>query len=172
MAFEGGFAGRANKLVDGCYSFWQGGAMAVVNMAEDGLGGDASGVVEQVFEVGGEEEVDVSKVKKATPTAGNLTFDQGLLQRYVLLCGQHVDGGLRDKPSKMRDYYHTCYNLSGLSVAQHTLSEDGVPVVFGDPQNVIEKTHPCFNIRANRVEAALEHFKDSVCVHEDLLAAP
>lgn len=24
MRFEGGFQGRTNKLVDGCYSFWQG----------------------------------------------------------------------------------------------------------------------------------------------------
>ena len=24
-AMEGGFMGRTNKLVDGCYSFWQGG---------------------------------------------------------------------------------------------------------------------------------------------------
>jgi len=25
MVYEGGFCGRSNKLVDGCYSFWQGG---------------------------------------------------------------------------------------------------------------------------------------------------
>jgi protein farnesyltransferase subunit beta len=46
-----------------------------------------------------------------------------------------VDGGLRDKPSKMRDYYHSCYNLSGLSVSQHTLSEDGKPVVYVTDSN-------------------------------------
>lgn len=28
MAFEGGFSGRSNKLVDGCYSFWQGGKIS------------------------------------------------------------------------------------------------------------------------------------------------
>ena len=28
-------------------------------------------------------------------------------------------GGLRDKPGKPPDYYHTCYCLSGLSSAQH-----------------------------------------------------
>lgn len=27
MSFEGGFSGRSNKLVDGCYSFWQGGEL-------------------------------------------------------------------------------------------------------------------------------------------------
>ena len=25
MKYEGGFQGRSNKLVDGCYSFWHGG---------------------------------------------------------------------------------------------------------------------------------------------------
>jgi protein farnesyltransferase subunit beta len=27
---EGGFNGRTNKLVDGCYSFWQGGVFPVL----------------------------------------------------------------------------------------------------------------------------------------------
>jgi hypothetical protein len=32
-AAEGGFMGRTNKLVDGCYSFWQGGALPVLAAA-------------------------------------------------------------------------------------------------------------------------------------------
>jgi len=28
------------------------------------------------------------------------------------------NGGIIDKPGKGRDYYHTCYGLSGLSVSQ------------------------------------------------------
>lgn len=31
MKFEGGFQGRTNKLVDGCYSFWQGGAFPLLH---------------------------------------------------------------------------------------------------------------------------------------------
>ena len=31
--------GRTNKLVDSCYSFWQGAALAMVEMVKDG-GGD------------------------------------------------------------------------------------------------------------------------------------
>ena len=31
MRFEGGFQGRTNKLVDGCYSFWQAGAFPLVH---------------------------------------------------------------------------------------------------------------------------------------------
>ncbi len=27
---EGGFNGRTNKLVDGCYSFWQGGVLPLL----------------------------------------------------------------------------------------------------------------------------------------------
>nr|AUZ98400.1 protein farnesyltransferase subunit beta [Trachyspermum ammi] len=30
QGLEGGFQGRTNKLVDGCYSFWQGGASALI----------------------------------------------------------------------------------------------------------------------------------------------
>jgi prenyltransferase beta subunit len=33
---------------------------------------------------------------------------------------QDPRGGLVDKPGKSRDFYHTCYGLSGLSVAQHS----------------------------------------------------
>jgi protein farnesyltransferase subunit beta len=32
MQAEGGFQGRTNKLVDGCYSFWQGGAATLIQL--------------------------------------------------------------------------------------------------------------------------------------------
>lgn len=31
--FEGGFAGRTNKLVDGCYSYWQGAILPLLTAA-------------------------------------------------------------------------------------------------------------------------------------------
>ncbi|CAN0441763.1 unnamed protein product, partial [Ectocarpus sp. 13 AM-2016] len=34
-----------------------------------------------------------------------------------------------------RDFYHTCYTLSGLSVAQHCLSES--PAVMGNSSNLL-----------------------------------
>jgi protein farnesyltransferase subunit beta len=105
LSYEGGFSGRTNKLVDGCYSFWQGGALALV-----------------------EQE-----------------YDYPMLERYVLLCGQDTHGGLRDKPSKGRDFYHSCYCLSGLSIAVHR-SQDH----FGSVE--IGKTHPAFNIQTRHVE--------------------
>lgn len=41
MKFEGGFQGRTNKLVDSCYTFWQG---ATVVLAQIGLFGPDSTV--------------------------------------------------------------------------------------------------------------------------------
>lgn len=38
--------------------------------------------------------------------------------------------------ARPRDFYHTCYTLSGLSVAQHCLS-DNSPVVVGDSSNLL-----------------------------------
>lgn len=48
----------------------------------------------------------------------NTFYHETALQEYILICCQHPDGGLIDKPGKPRDVYHTCYTLSGLSVAQ------------------------------------------------------
>ena len=131
MSYEGGFAGRSNKLVDGCYSFWQGGAMAILDLWENG---DRNG-----------------------ESSTELCFDREMLERYILLCAQDVNGGLRDKPSKPRDFYHSCYNLSGLSVTQHVLL--GKPLQ-GDEQiadpNVIGETHPTLNIRQERVASILD----------------
>jgi hypothetical protein len=40
------------------------------------------------------------------------------LQEYITLIAQQPGGGLRDKPGKPADAYHTCYNLAGASSAQ------------------------------------------------------
>ncbi|SPO29207.1 related to RAM1 - protein farnesyltransferase, beta subunit [Ustilago trichophora] len=49
-------------------------------------------------------------------------FDRVGLQEYILVAAQRTTaegGGLRDKPGKRPDAYHTCYNLCGLSLSQH-----------------------------------------------------
>lgn len=67
---------------------------------------------------------------------------------------EDIQGGLRDKPSKGRDFYHSCYNLSGLSVAQHC---DNGEEMFGDPkQTRVARSHPCYNIRVERVKTVLQ----------------
>ncbi|CAM9480395.1 unnamed protein product, partial [Ectocarpus sp. 8 AP-2014] len=42
MRAEGGFQGRTNKLVDGCYSFWQGGAVAILDYVTAGRESEVS----------------------------------------------------------------------------------------------------------------------------------
>jgi len=94
---EGGFAGRTNKLVDGCYSHWIGGCWPLIEAAL---------------------ETPVTASQNAG--ADSLYSKEGLI-RYILCACQDRSkrGGLRDKPSKMSDGYHTCYVLAGLSSAQH-----------------------------------------------------
>lgn len=65
-----------------------------------------------------QEASRLPRVAEVDDSTGRLAFNQKALQRYILNCSQHMSGGLRDKPSKARDYYHSCYALSGLSVSQ------------------------------------------------------
>jgi protein farnesyltransferase subunit beta len=160
MGYEGGFSGRSNKLVDGCYSFWQGGAMAIASSCSmssqnDSIHNDPWLKCHQ------SNRTDQESVPDAAISINNdtlpfpLLFDVAMLERYILLCAQEVTGGLRDKPSKPRDFYHTCYNLSGLSVAQHC-SNKNKDTTYGDPEQTrLAPTHPCYNICIDRVAAML-----------------
>ncbi|RPB17441.1 terpenoid cyclases/Protein prenyltransferase [Morchella conica CCBAS932] len=94
---EGGLSGRTNKLVDGCYSTWVGGCWPLVEAA-------CNGPQKPGELVGG--------------VVGSLWSREGLA-RYILACCQNMKGGMRDKPNKAPDFYHTCYVLLGLSSAQH-----------------------------------------------------
>ncbi|XP_061390297.1 protein farnesyltransferase subunit beta-like [Musca vetustissima] len=132
MAYEGGFQGRTNKLVDGCYSFWVGATIPITQaiMNNDGK-----------------------------PLAKAL-FDIGALQEYILLCCQKTNGGLIDKPGKPQDLYHTCYTLSGIAIAQHSESAE-IPAVLGDPVNELQPTHPLFNVPPDAV-AHTTHFYEQL----------
>lgn len=74
---EGGFAGRTNKLVDGCYSHWVGGCWPLLEASLSGQ--QEAGQPQRGF-------------------AGTMYSRQGLI-RYILSCCQGKHGGLRDKPS-------------------------------------------------------------------------
>jgi protein farnesyltransferase subunit beta len=136
MSLEGGFQGRTNKLVDGCYSFWQGGIFPLVHL--------------------------LLSQRKQDPES--LLFSVNCLQEYLLICCQDSRGGLIDKPGKSRDFYHTCYTLSGLSVAQYILQSDNtVPTpikanVIGYKENTIKATHPLYNIGLDNSLVATEFF--------------
>ena len=49
MSMHGGFQGRTNKLVDGCYSFWQGGAFPQLEAALTRCGQLPAGGVSSLF---------------------------------------------------------------------------------------------------------------------------
>ena len=157
MAYEGGFQGRCNKLVDGCYSFWVGGAIAVFYL-------DTSDEFMTSFDDTHFDCIDAASqciLDDSYHDDDQLLFDQKLLQRYILLCAQDVNGGLRDKPSKARDFYHSCYNLSGLSISQHfpTSSDESVLMYEKVIDNILGVTHPVFNIRLERVKEANRMFE-------------
>uniref|UniRef100_A0A2C9U718 Prenyltransferase alpha-alpha toroid domain-containing protein n=1 Tax=Manihot esculenta TaxID=3983 RepID=A0A2C9U718_MANES len=72
-------------------------------------------------------------------------------------------GGFRDKPGKARDYYHTCYCLSGLSVCQYSQSKDehSPPLpraVLGPYSNLLEPVHPLYNVVLKQYHEAHEFF--------------
>lgn len=190
---EGGFQGRTNKLVDSCYSFWQGGAFALLQRLHAILDGQLAnygpqtGVASDIS--GGEESSDGTQVDDKTchfklggtnascpvnlnsigynfvkrPGEMEALYHRWALQQYILLCAQDMKGGLKDKPGKHRDFYHTCYSLSGLSLSQHSWSqdEDTPPLpnaVMGPYANLLERTHPLFNVVLDQYYEAHEFF--------------
>uniref|UniRef100_A0A7I4YVW8 Protein farnesyltransferase subunit beta n=1 Tax=Haemonchus contortus TaxID=6289 RepID=A0A7I4YVW8_HAECO len=131
MRFEGGFQGRTNKLVDGCYSFWQAANFPLIDgeMARQGR----------------------------LPTEG--LFDARMLEEYILMCCQDDAGGFRDKPDKSRDLYHTCYVLSGLAIAQSysaTREPDGI---LGGSENAVVPINPVFNLTTLSEQFAVSFFE-------------
>ena len=73
------------------------------------------------------------------------------VQGWLLGCCQvHGKGGLRDKPGKSCDYYHTCYCLSGLSVSQHYSG-----LVMGPAEsNLLKRTDPRVNVLVEKLDRA------------------
>ncbi|KAK8928498.1 Protein farnesyltransferase subunit beta [Platanthera zijinensis] len=148
---ECGFQGRTNKLVDGCYSFWQGGSLCIIqrllsiahhqiksspislkHLSVDGNADSASFTgckpdrsPYQIHDFDGEEAGKRSAIglEFIKITNEGPLFHSIALQQYILLCSQVLEGGFRDKPGKQRDHYHSCYCLSGLSVCQYSFSK-------------------------------------------------
>ncbi|KAL2150785.1 hypothetical protein VTH82DRAFT_7348 [Thermothelomyces myriococcoides] len=114
---EGGFSGRTNKLVDGCYSHWVGGCFPLIEACLN----NSSSSSNEPMAAGGPATTAATINRHRLPPADESLFNREGLIRYILCCCQDRTkrGGLRDKPGKMSDAYHSCYTLSGLSSAQH-----------------------------------------------------
>ncbi|KAL8424584.1 hypothetical protein Efla_003700 [Eimeria flavescens] len=130
MGFEGGFQGRTAKLVDSCYSFWVGAIFPLVAEA-------------------------LRQEQREYPMTHCWMSSQHL-QQYILCCCQTEKGGIEDKPGKGADLYHTCYALSGLSIAQHAAAHGELgkpPYVFGQRNNnLLERTDPFYNVCCKHIE--------------------
>ncbi len=87
-------------------------------------------------------------------------FDQESLQEYLLICCQDPRGGLVDKPGKARDFYHTCYTLSGLSVAQNFRWSGSVNrrILGPEETNSLVEVHPLHNVSVVRAARASEYY--------------
>ncbi|KAG7443637.1 terpenoid cyclases/Protein prenyltransferase [Guyanagaster necrorhizus] len=175
----GGFKGRTNKLVDGCYSWWVGGAFALLEAIHGHH--SSSSHDEEKHEDGDAGWVDVDES----------LFNREALQEYILLAGQHPAGGLRDKPPKSADAYHTLYCLAGLSAAQHRVfpsehkskelksgwkgsdnstrkkvftealcwqEDEAGPVFVGGKANRVNASHPLFNLTVTHSVAIMRYF--------------
>merc|ERR1711957_186560 len=133
MALEGGFQGRTNKLVDSCYAFWMGALFPLIHEAFRQQGAGAPPLPEK-----------------------HCWFQPQPLQTYVFLACQHPGGGLRDKPGKSADFYHTCYSLSGLAASQYNV--DGSTVVVGDEGNLLGRTDVFYNVLAEKADRKSSYF--------------
>eukprot|EP00927_Polykrikos_kofoidii_P052422 TRINITY_DN46238_c0_g1_i1.p1 TRINITY_DN46238_c0_g1~~TRINITY_DN46238_c0_g1_i1.p1 ORF type:complete len:454 (+),score=78.50 TRINITY_DN46238_c0_g1_i1:144-1505(+) len=132
MSMEGGFCGRTNKLVDSCYSFWQGAIFPLIHEAFRQQGAAAPPLPE-----------------------GHLWFRPEPLQTYVFLACQHKKGGLKDKPGKSADFYHTCYSLSGVAATQYGLNKE---LVLGSDHNQLTEIDVYYNVGREKVKRKREYF--------------
>ncbi|KAF9048253.1 terpenoid cyclases/Protein prenyltransferase [Hymenopellis radicata] len=181
----GGFKGRTNKLVDGCYSWWVGGAFALF----ESLHPSSKPHLPNPHPPEGDVDED------AWDDIEEGLLNREALQEYILLAGQHPAGGLRDKPPKPADAYHTEYVLAGLSTAQHRVAPDekrktqleaawndrenedealrkrvyldamcwqqdetGSSFIGGIRSNEVNASHPLFNLTITHTQAVMGHF--------------
>lgn len=91
---EGGFSGRTNKLVDGCYSHWVGACWPLIAAAlkpSYALSRSA-----------GDRDVDGTGTQPNKIIKQTTLFDREGLIRYILCACQDTSrrGGMRDKPNK------------------------------------------------------------------------
>lgn len=153
----GGFRGRTNKLVDGCYGWFCGGGL--LTLLETLVGADAACAASP----------GSSSSWETLPEPHEL-LDRHALTTYVLAVAQAPRGGLRDKPAKRPDAYHTCYNLSGLALCEHRVqrSDEALAAAEASYEALVPPTQ-----RTARARACYVHTLawSAPCVREARVAA-
>ncbi|WFD31501.1 protein farnesyltransferase [Malassezia sp. CBS 17886] len=181
----GGFRGRTNKLVDGCYGWFCGGGL--MTLLECVVGARPAAAPPSPASTDSWATIGDAGVylDPLADRADDDLYDRAALARYILAVAQAPRGGLRDKPGKRPDAYHTCYNLSGLSLSERRvrrsparaahfaaqLGGSGVRVQCyaeslawesSEPAVACARTsvatHPVFNIALAHAERAMTYF--------------
>lgn len=154
MRFEGGFQGRCNKLVDGCYSFWQAGLLPLLHRAFFKEGTSKRELLLLLHDDTGQKPLPVTEMlpclcrRVGVESAAVDDWPAGLAgvhppvlsepnrgapgQAWQVSTTRHVARSTLSRcisyshpcivcscAFRSRDFYHTCYCLSGLSIAQH-----------------------------------------------------
>lgn len=108
---------------------------------------------------------------------GEWLCNQRALQGYTIFCCQSSDGGMKDKPRKNVDIYHTMYSLAGMSICQHkskiwekqmkeeAKGEDSDKVentclLAGAEFNLLERVNPLYNARDELIQKAKNYFRN------------
>jgi protein farnesyltransferase subunit beta len=78
------------------------------------------------------------------------------LTLYVFGACMHENGGLKDKPEANRDFYHTCYSLSGCSVLNYAKAN-------------LKETDPVYNVTVDKMGFAKAFFAKLPSTHEELM---
>lgn len=100
-------------------------------------------------------EADAGSAGERLP-GGRPMFSAAGLQMWLMLACQEPSG-LRDKPGKSPDFYHTCYCLSGLAVAQQCSGR-----VLGQTANSLRVTDVCVNVLPEKLAFARRRFAEPV----------
>lgn len=136
MSVEGGFQGRTNKLVDGCYSFWVGGLFPILEAFVGNCWNDRVALQEYVI------------VCCQSPKGG-LLDKPGKSPDFYHTC--YCLSGL----SIVTHSYSWDTSISDFTVVEN----DTHVVVIGGNENLLEATHPIHNIRIDRVASMIQAYK-------------
>ena len=147
----GGFCGRTNKLVDSCYSFWQATSFHIIK--------EYFGKKQTLCIMSEEMSSDPNNWQANANKNASVAYNTNMLQKYILLCCQGNKGGLRDKPTKSVDIYHTMYALSGLGLSSHEDSSE-LNSKFDWSEYFLDDIDPIFNIRRELAQKITEHFRN------------
>lgn len=177
MIVEGGFCGRSNKLVDSCYSYWQGAVFPLIHTILERSSMSSHDISERGTDKTSQKSRDDSNIGNKSKFTNleeeecpdrrdqmqthlkSWLYDGSALQDYILNHCQSKSGLLRDKPGAAPDFYHTCYALSGLSLSQHQY-DDSIFDIGCQSINVVGTTHPLFNLTPSSLEYCFYYFKD------------